>query len=122
MRVLATLVSMGRGVPRYVVALLLAVFLISGTAWAYTAFGSGTTTCGSWTEAKEEPMKRVAFHEWINGYMTAYSLWVEGDGPGPVTNSEGSGNWAWMDNYCRDNPLDDVSDAAAQLINAIKAN
>ncbi len=37
--------------------------------------------------------------------MTAYSLWVEANHLGPVTNSDTMGAWAWIDNYCRDNPL-----------------
>ncbi len=105
-----------------VVALLLSVLLIgSGTAREYSVFGTATKTCGSWTEAKEANLgKRVIFHEWINGYMTAYSLWVE-DGSGPVNDSEGPGNWAWIDNYCQENPLKTVADAAWWLIDAIKA-
>jgi len=106
-----------------VAALLLAVFLISGTAWAfeYAFFGTGTQSCGSWTEAKvADPYKRSIFHEWINGYMTSYSLWVE-RGAGPVSQGNGPGAWAWMDNYCQENPLKDVPVAAELLIYAIKS-
>ncbi len=49
------------------VALLLAVFLISGTAWA-GVFGHGSVACGSWTAEKEaEGYTRVIFLAWVAG-------------------------------------------------------
>ena len=105
-------------------ALLLAVFLISGTAagFQYYAFGSGLDSCGSWTAAKEAESykKQAIFRSWIEGYMTAYSRWVE-RGSGPVGATLSPGAWAWVDNYCQDNPLESVGDAAEQMIDAIKA-
>ncbi len=101
-------------------ALLLAVFLISGTAWAvdYKVFGIGTQSCGGWTAAKKMKSYPFDYQTWITGYLTAYSRWAE-EGLGPVGNSDANGAWAWIDNYCRDNPLEDVADAAEALILAI---
>ena len=56
----------------------------------------------------------------MTGYLTAYSQWVE-RGSGPVSKAESAGAWAWIDNYCQDNPLDNVAKAATLLIRAIKA-
>lgn len=105
-----------------VAAVLLAVFLISGTAWAqYTAFGGGRESCGRWTEQKTAARNaRVQFEQWLGGYMTAYSFWVE-KGSGPVSYSDPVGAIAWFDNYCQENPLKNVAWAAAALISAIKA-
>ena len=114
---------MGRGVPRYVMALLLAVFLIgSGTAWGYSAFGNGATSCGAWTEAKAEASgrDRRIYHAWVNGYLTAYGFWVE-DRSSPLSLIEPKGALAWIDNYCQENPLKAVAHAARMLIDAIKA-
>jgi hypothetical protein len=108
-----------------VAALLLAVFLIGGTAWAYTGFGSGIKSCESWVAAKEEHYavaKRARFHGWTSGYLTAYSLWVE-QGSGPVSSRNSSrGAWAWIDAYCNDNPETTVAAAAEQLILSLKDN
>ena len=105
-----------------VAALILAVFLIGGTAWAveYTIFGVGNQSCGGWTAVKEKGpfANQVTFHGWVNGYLTAYSLWVERDLLG---NSDVAGARAWIDNYCQKNPLLNVANAAEQLIYAIKA-
>ena len=114
----------------FVAGLLLAVFLIGGTAWAqtYNTFGFGLQSCGSWTAAaKKEPgvgidVMRFAYTGWISGFLTAYGWWVE-DGSGPVSNlSNIEGPLAWIDKYCQENPLKAVDAAAAQLIHAIKAN
>ena len=48
------------------------------------------------------------------------SLWIE-VGSGPVNESDIQGAVAWIDNYCRDNPLDSVAKAAHELILAIQA-
>lgn len=102
-------------------ALLLAVLLISGTAWAYSGFGVGNESCGRWTEDKKaDGPGRWQKKQWVAGYMTAYSLWVE-NGSGPVTESDAYGAVAWIDNYCQETPLDDLADAAEKMIYAIKA-
>jgi len=105
-------------------ALVIAVLLIGGTAWAaqYTIRGAGTKSCGSWTAAKEKDgWARVSYHAWVQGYLTAYSLWVE-KGSGPVSaETDNDGALAWVDKYCQANPLNDVADAAQIVITAIKA-
>ncbi len=117
---LGKLIGMGS-----VAALLLAAFLIGGTAWAYTGFGSGIKSCESWVAAKEEHYavaKRARFHGWTSGYLTAYSLWVE-QGSGPVSSRNSSvGAWAWIDAYCNDHPKTTVAAAAEQLILSLKDN
>ena len=105
------------------VALLLAVFLISGTAWAgtYVAFGGGQTSCGLWTTAEEESnINRPQYKQWLWGYLTAYSRWVE-VGSGPVSDGDDRGPLAWIDKFCRDNPLERVGVAAERLVYEIKA-
>ena len=84
-------------------ALMVAALLIgSGTAWAdYTMFGYGTKSCGSWTAEKEKDgVDRMLFHSWVDGYVTAYSRWVEA-GSGPVQESDMEGAWAWIDEGLR---------------------
>ena len=101
-------------------AVLLAVFLIGGTAWAqYTNFGAGIESCAEWTWQKNV-MPRLQFKEWLGGYLTAYSFWVE-KGSGPVSDGDHVGAIAWIDNYCQEKPLKYLDQAAEQLINAIRA-
>ena len=111
-----------------VAAVLLAGFLISGTVWAqmpnYQTFSFGNESCGVWLSAKEDNLaaksKRVTLYAWIGGYLTAYSLWQE-RGSGPVSEAAGlAGAFTWIDNYCRENPLKLVDDAALRLIFALR--
>jgi len=103
------------------VALLLAVFLISGTASAGSFFGHGRHSCGAWTAKKEaDGWNRVVFVSWLSGFVTSYSAYVE-KFSGPVSGSDMVGNVAWIDNYCQNNPLDEVGVAALKLIPAIRA-
>ena len=103
-------------------ALLLAVLLISGTAWAqYTAFGAGRESCGRWTaEQYATRGERDQFLDWLGGYLTAYSQWME-VGSGPVSDSDHFGAIAWIDNYCQEKPLKNVTFGAERLIYAIRA-
>ncbi len=112
-----------------VAALLLAVFLIGGTAWAqYTAFGVVRESCVRWTQVKnvappagqQSTTARLQFESWLGGYMTAYSFWVE-KGSGAVSDGTHVGAIAWIDNYCQEHPLERVAEAAKQLIFAIRA-
>ena len=103
---------------------MIAVLLIgSGTAWGYQIWSFGTQSCGTWTAEKEKDRDgwmMLNFMSWVGGYLTAYNLWVE-DGSGPVNETQLEGAYAWIGNYCWDNPLDSVSTAAARLIVTIEA-
>ena len=109
------------------VALLLAVFLINGTAWAYSVHGPGGVSCGEWTAEKENNASGQEFHyrqlfqSWLLGYLTAYSRWVEPKTEGPVSEIRGPAAFAWIDNYCQETPLDSVAKAVEKLILALKA-
>jgi len=130
MRVLATLASMVRGVPHYVVALLLAVFLISGTAWAQRermvlVLAPGQLSCGAWSEAKEngeDTLKRQLFLTWVNGYLTAYSRWGD-EGFGVVSSlPDAIGAHSWIDLYCQTDPTEAVADVVQRLIFWLEAH
>ncbi len=109
----------------FMVALLIAVFLISGgTAWAVgfgaVGFGSGNISCGQWTESKEaDGSLHKTRKQWVLGYLSAYSRWV--DKSDVVKTNDGYGATAWIDNFCRDNPFEYMNEAAEQLIYALEA-
>ena len=109
----------------FMVALLIAVFLISGgTAWAVgfgaVGFGSGNISCGQWTESKEaDGSLHKTREQWVLGYLSAYSRWV--DRSDVVKTNDGYGATVWIDNFCRDNPFKYMNEAAEQLIYALEA-
>ncbi|HET7598084.1 MAG TPA: hypothetical protein VFK15_14215 [Burkholderiales bacterium] len=67
-----------------------------------------------------EGVRYKQIQAWISGYVTAYNGW-QGDthdilGAGGVANAE-----AWVENYCRANPLNNLSNAMAELIGGLYA-
>ena len=78
-----------------------------------TVRGPGASSCGTWTADRrrggEWPMMDEA---WILGFLTG-SAYVATDGRDPVSGVDNEGIFAWIDNYCRANPLKEIIDAAA---------
>lgn len=111
-------------IARQAAVLLLATFLVCWPAWGqseYTVFGGGLQTCRLWTEhknissASQDSLARTQFKHWLSGYLTAYSRWVE-IGSGPVSETNYFKAVEWIDTYCEANSLEDVHEAAQQLI------
>lgn len=74
-----------------------------------TFFTTGDGSCGEWVEARTE-----SHIHWLNGYLSGINSGKGGrtDMLKGVTPSSVS---VWMDNYCRSNPLERVSQAANLL-------
>lgn len=81
----------------------------------YAVFGIGTKTCGYWTETRKvDNYANVALIIWLAGYMTAFDL----HGTDKMDGSNGAdmdGLEAWIDNYCKANPLRTIANAAEAL-------
>src|SRR5262245_5524814 len=70
--------------------------------------GAGRLSCGSWLEirAKRDNRMDVRFiqlREWIDGYLTAYNVHVHPNGNVSAP-TDPEGMYAWLDNYCQQNP------------------
>ena len=103
--------------------LLLTTSLEINHAVAYTVAGNGTRSCGSWTEDRialrmaprgTEP-RTIAWDSmgWILGFLSGVGF--AGDHTDPLHGIDNNAVMAWIDNYCRNNPLKDIGDAAAGL-------
>ena len=113
------------------VALLLAVFLIGGPAYRtatalpeffeWGVFGRGTHRCVGW--ARDLVVGGPSYWEksqWLYGYLTAYSVWVEKSRV--LVNTKGTGSArSYVIQYCRANPHKSGADAAEEMIHAFKA-
>jgi hypothetical protein len=96
-------------------AFLTAALLISSAEAAqpgnYNLLGSGTISCGTWTVWRR--VGRASLPEqWILGFLSGVG-YEGGGGDNPLNGVDADAVWAWMDNYCRANPLDHVANAGA---------
>lgn len=79
----------------------------------YMAYGHGTKSCGTWTNERSTEdisLDEAAMRGWVLGFLGGVA-WTGIEHRGADSN----GMLAWIDNYCQANPLDNVSDAAAEL-------
>ena len=87
---------------------------------AATIVGAGTGTCGSWLQDRQE--NYGAKLHWLQGFLSAYNFYVySGRNPeGIFAGIDHNAIAAWMDNYCRENPLSSPSDGALRLIKELE--
>ena len=57
--------------------------------------------------------------QWVAGYLSGSN--VEADQPDVLVGTDFDGLMAWIDNYCRANPLDLVGTAALKLFDELKS-
>ena len=110
-----------------VAAFLLVPFIfLSGAKWAvatdtYTIRGSGTQSCGTWLEDRKvyNSLQNAMDTTWVLGFLTgmnAMDMMTRRSGGGKMgVTTDVDGLFAWVDNYCRANPLKTISDAALAL-------
>lgn len=99
---------------RLVVAAL--VLLASQTAPAEDGetmtYGAGVASCGKWLEARKAE-NYYTYGQWVLGYISAMSMELR------LKQSDSDAISAWMDNYCREHPLDTIQTATLELLSAL---
>jgi hypothetical protein len=106
-------------------ALLAASLLLFQTvqmaAQEQAVLGQGNVSCGSWLENRTGDDVQVAARTaWVLGYVTAFNHYgskPEGDVSGGKSTEE---MMAWIDNYCRQHPADNVYRASAALVDQFR--
>ena len=79
----------------------------------YNQIGSGTASCGAWTENRRQLTDgAVSDEEWVLGFLSGIG-YIGYDNANPLNKTDADGVWAWIDNYCSAHPLSQISDAAA---------
>ncbi len=91
--------------------------LFSANALAYKSYGYGVKSCGSWVEARNKGDFYTAA-QWVLGYLTAYGYY----GSENLKEVDSGAILTFMDNFCREKPLEDIETGAQALINALKKN
>ena len=73
----------------------------------------GAFDCGAILEFKNIQDSRESVQDWINGFLTAVQLAREPLKEGAVPSTES--RYFWVIKFCEENPLSDITEAAAQL-------
>jgi hypothetical protein len=104
---------------RTLIAIGLALWASGASAATGRLLGPGTHSCGFWQEERRTPgVLKLGFEAWVLGFLSRAGLdetLNKVSGLNITAGTDVKGLSAWIDNYCRDNPLDDVATAAAAL-------
>lgn len=98
------------------------LFLISTTSVAGIIKGAGATSCGLWIEDRKSDSWFPQVH-WIQGFISSYNhfVYLGSHDDGVFGNTDAESLAAWMDNYCRENPLTSVYEGTIQLITELNS-
>lgn len=98
-----------------IAALLLLAFPSALKADEPTIAGLGTRSCGGWTEdRKANAFDATNDQSWVMGFLSGVAL--TGGDYNPLNNTDALGVWAWIDNYCQANPLDEIYQAGEAFV------
>ena len=86
----------------------------------FQQFGSGTSSCGTWTQARRQPVRsyeREVNEAWVVGFLSGSNLIIVDQFDTDIlAHRDAQGLWAWIDNYCSAHPLTNIGTAADLLV------
>jgi hypothetical protein len=83
----------------------------------------GDISCGTWTQARQQDrQKPVTYQWWVAGFLSGLHYEDESNpSHDPVAGNDVGGIAAWIDNYCRENPLKTIAYASIQLMKLLRS-
>lgn len=78
---------------------------------------AGTPSCGAWIAARANPSngRAIQYEKWVWGFESGLN-WAGRNTRGDVLRGmEGEGVLGWVDQFCREHPLDDLVSAVVNL-------
>jgi hypothetical protein len=104
--------------------LLLSIAAMDGaSAQGRSVYGFASFSCGQWQQLRTaKDVGSLQLEAYVAGYLSGYNMASTGpDFIAGSPNDKGVGFYAWIDNYCRSNPLDVLSQAMMGLKNELEA-
>ena len=82
--------------------------------------GQGANSCWAWTRGREAKAATEGLYtQWVAGFVSGLN-WDTTD-PDILTELDFDGLMAWVDNYCKANPLAKVTTGAVMLVQELRA-
>jgi hypothetical protein len=75
---------------------------------------TGGLSCGKWTNTAKGSPQHEIFRKWVFGFVSGVN-W-ESTKADFLQGTDADGLTAWVDNYCRRNPLHDITRAMRELV------
>jgi hypothetical protein len=88
-----------------------------GIARDGTGYGAGTISCGEWQQHRVSGYKSNSYQAqaWIDGFLSGLNMTADSGPDFLVPKPDPVAYYAWIDNYCREKPLDPLAQAALAL-------
>jgi len=86
---------------------------------AQTITVMGSRSCGQWAAVSGDPtVERAVIKNWLTGFMSGLAM---GQGKDILEQTDADSIYLWMDNYCRENPLNSLSNGGNTLYHELEA-
>jgi hypothetical protein len=102
-----------------IATLLLVAAISTAQAQERAVIGPASFSCGKWTNTPKRSPEREVYEKWVLGYLSGVN--VHQTGPDFLRDRDAEGLTAWIDNYCRRNPLHHVNQAVLELLDVLHA-
>jgi hypothetical protein len=89
----------------------------------YNGYGAGTQSCGQWLASRLHGQEVLPHQSdanpnnlsWVLGWLSAAGYYL----PSALRDTDPDAVAAWVDNYCREHPLEKLQVAAASLVDEL---
>jgi hypothetical protein len=104
-----------------VISMVLMTNQVSAQASDYHAMGVGVAvSCGAWVERRKTQSGAAVEQAWVLGYVSASNATIVAMGQNDVlAGVDVPAISAWLDNYCRQHPLEKLAKATDALVSEL---
>jgi hypothetical protein len=108
------------GIPIMLAALIVAAISTAQAQEEKTVMGPLGFSCGKWTNAAKRPTstEHQVLKQWVLGFISGINFETSGDF---LRDRDADGLIAWVDNYCRTNPLHNMPQTMVELVKVLRA-
>src|ERR1700675_967928 len=105
-------------IQRAMLGLIIMIVTVSGAAaGGKYIYGAGTISCAEWLNYRSTGGNPNSYQAqaWVDGVLSAYNLADDEQDDFLLSAPKAVASYAWIDNYCRPKPLDQVVQAVVAL-------